>query len=492
MKSGKKFIGSLWNPTLRVVTFYLLAAVLWILFSDQVLSWFTQDPAWLTRLQSYKGAGFVIVTSIILYILLSREVRKLEAKVDENIRISADLQTSNEQLSAIINSSPMVIASLDKQFHICTWNPAAELVFGWKREEVIGKPPPFIPEEFRAEALAIQNRAVNGETIKGYEIRRMTKDGRMLNMLLSSAPVHDRNGDIDQIMAIFVDITERKQAEEKLRQFSGELEERVQERTAALEEANTALTAQIHERLRMENELRYQAESLEAINKELESFSFSVSHDLRAPLRQISGYSHLLLEESGEVLSTQARSDIDRILHGADLMRELVDALLLLSKASRGDLHELKMDLADITREIFQGLHSQEPDRKVTLVVPEHIPVQADPRLLRIVMENLLSNAWKFTGKVQDARIEFGIIHSSDQKIIYYVRDNGAGFPAEEAGKIFNAFTRLHDSEEYPGLGIGLATVQRIVHRYGGVIWAEGEPDQGATIHFTLGQDREG
>ncbi len=150
-----------------MVAIYLLAAALWILFSDQVLSWFTQDPTWLTRLQTYKGAGFVIVTSIILYVLLSREVRKLETKIDENIRISAELQTSNEQLTAIINSSPMAIASLDKQFHICTWNPAAEGLFGWSKEEVIGKPPPFIPEEYRAEALEMQNRSLNGEAING-------------------------------------------------------------------------------------------------------------------------------------------------------------------------------------------------------------------------------------------------------------------------------------------------------------------------------------
>ena len=307
MKFGEKFIDRIWHPTLRVVVIYLLAAALWILFSDQVLSWFTQDPTWLTRIQTYKGAGFVIVTSFILYVLLSREVRKLEAKIDENIRIRADLQTSNEQLTAIINSSPIVIASLDKQFHICTWNPAAERLFGWNKEEVIGKPAPFIPEEYRAEALEMQNRALNGETIKGIETRRITKHGRVLNVLLSSAPVHDRNGAIDQIMAILVDITDRKQSEEKLRQFSSELEGRVQERTAALEDANEALTAQIGERLRMENELRDHAQSLAAINNELESFSFSVSHDLRAPLRQISGYSHLLLEESGKVLSTQAR-----------------------------------------------------------------------------------------------------------------------------------------------------------------------------------------
>jgi PAS domain S-box-containing protein len=492
MEMGKNFFGKFWNPTLRVVTIYLLASVLWILFSDQVLSWFTQDPAWLTRLQSYKGAGFVLVTSIILYILLNREVKKLETKIDENIRISGDLQTSNEQLSAIINSSPLVIVSLDQQLNICTWNPAAEQLFGWKAEEVIGKPLPFLPEESSVESRAIQKRVMEGETIRDHETLRFTKDGRMVNVLLSSAPLHNKNGEIDRIMAILVDITARKQVEEKLKQLSSELELRVQERTAALEETNNALTDQIRERLRIEYELREQTQRLETINNELESFSSSVSHDLRAPLRQISGYSHLLLEESGEALSPQARSDLDRILRGAELMRELIEALLVLSRVSKGDFNEVKIDLAEITREIFQGLSSQEPERKVNLIAPDHLLIHADPRLLRIVMENLLNNAWKFTKKEKNARIEFGVTSSTDNTIVYHVRDNGVGFPAGEAGKIFNAFQRLHDPEEYPGLGIGLATVQRIIRRYGGEIWAKGETDQGATIYFTLGNDREG
>ena len=241
----------------------------------------------------------------------------------------------------------------------------------------------------------------------------------------------------------------------------------------------------------MENELREQTHRLEAINQELESFSYSVSHDLRAPLRQIRGFSNLLLEESGAALSPQARADLDRILRGAASMGELIDALLVLTRVSRADLNEAEMDLAEFAREIFQGLSIQDPGRKVTFVVPEHISIKADPRMLRIVIENLLNNAWKFTSKTLDARIEFGVIHSPDKQPVYFIRDNGVGFSPESGGRIFNAFQRLHDPEEYPGLGIGLATVQRIIHRYGGDVWAEGETDQGATISFTLGKDGE-
>ena len=484
-------IGKYWNPTLRVVTAYLLAAVLWIVVSDQVISWFVQDPVWLTRLQSYKGAAFVVVTSVLLYVLLRREVRKLEAKVDENIRIGGDLRTSNEQLTAIIDSSPLAIVSLDAQFNIVIWNPAAERMFGWKAAEVIGGPLPYLLPETSAESEAVQNRAMKGETIKDLETRRITKDGRVLNVSLSTAPLHNKNGEIDQIMGVLVDITARKLAEEKLLQISNELERRVEARTTALAEANNALTIQIQERVRIENELREQTQRLEAINQELESFSYSVSHDLRAPLRQIRGFSNLLLEESGGALSPQARADLDRILRGAASMSELIDALLVLTRVSRRDLNEAEMDLAEFAREIFQGLRNQDPKRKVTFLVPEHVSIKADPRMLRIVLENLLSNAWKFTSKTADARIEFGVIHSPDKQPVYFIRDNGVGFPSENSEKIFNAFQRLHDPEVYPGLGIGLATVQRIIHRYGGDVWAEGETNQGATISFTLGKDRE-
>ena len=238
-------IGKYWNPILRVVTAYLVVAVLWILVTDQLISWFVQDPVWLTRLQSYKGAAFVIVTSVLLYVLLRHEVRKLEAKVDENIRIGGDLRTSNEQLTAIIDSSPLAIVSLDAQFNIVTWNPAAERTFGWKAAEVIGGPLPYLLPETSAESVAIQKRAMKGETIKDLETRRITKDGRVLNVLLSTAPLHNKNGEIDQIMGVLVNITARKLAEEKLLQISNELEHRVESRTTALAEANNALTIQI-------------------------------------------------------------------------------------------------------------------------------------------------------------------------------------------------------------------------------------------------------
>ena len=488
---GKRILAKYWNPILRVVTIYLLVAVLWILISDQVISWFIQDPTWLTRLQTYKGALFVIVTSVLLFFLLRREVRKLEAEVDKNIQISGELRTSNEQLSAIIDSSPLAIVSLDRQFKITLWNPAAERLFGWKTAEVIGESLPYLLEDLSAELLEMQNRVIKGETIEDFETRRKTKDGRILNVLLSTGPLHNKNGEIDQIMGILVDITARKLAEEKLLKLSNELEQRVQERTIALEETNNALTTQIEERLQIERELREQTQRLEAINQELESFSYSVSHDLRAPLRQIRGFSQLLLEESGGELSPQAQADLDRILRGAASMSELIDALLVLTRVSRGDLNEAAMDLADIARDIIQDLQHQEPHRKATFVIPEHVSIKADPRMLRIIMENLISNAWKFTSQIADARIEFGVVRPPDKMKVYFIRDNGVGFPPESAGKIFNAFQRLHNPEEYPGMGIGLATVQRIIRRYGGDIWAEGKTNLGATIFFTLGKDRE-
>lgn len=232
-------------------------------------------------------------------------------------------------------------------------------------------------------------------------------------------------------------------------------------------------------------QLRRSETSLAAQNKELEAFSYSVSHDLRAPLRSIDGFSRILLEDYDAKLDADGRDSLNRIRAASQRMAQLIDDLLRLSRLSRGELHYESVDLSAMVREIGAELSSQNPERRVTLAVADGVVANGDRQLLRVALTNLLGNAWKFTGKRVDARVEFGT-HDQDGRRSYFVRDNGVGFDPAYADKLFGAFQRLHSSTEYPGTGIGLATVQRVVRRHGGRVWADGVVDQGATISFEL------
>ncbi|MBI4240548.1 MAG: response regulator [Candidatus Rokubacteria bacterium] len=227
-------------------------------------------------------------------------------------------------------------------------------------------------------------------------------------------------------------------------------------------------------------------EELRCKNKELEAFCYSVSHDLRAPLRSIHGFSRALLEDCGDSLSDNGKDSLHRIVAASTRMGQLIDGLLNLSRVTRAEIRSESIDLSSIAGEITAELRQHESDRKVECVIAENAVTEGDPTLLRLVLQNLLGNAWKFTGKQQRARIEFGITEESGEKV-YFVRDNGAGFDMSYADKLFGAFQRLHGEQEFPGIGIGLATVQRIVDRHGGRVWGIGAAGQGATIYFTLG-----
>lgn len=224
------------------------------------------------------------------------------------------------------------------------------------------------------------------------------------------------------------------------------------------------------------------ADAAEAATRELEAFSYSVAHDLRAPLRGINGFSTALVEDVGDKLGPEAKDYLSRISAGAVRMGELIDALLGLSRVSRADLVRQQINLTKLANDVLAQLRAAEPARVVRCVVQEAVMAHGDPQLLRALLENLLSNAWKFSAKQADAQIELG------QRDIdtFFVRDNGAGFDMEYAGKLFAPFQRLHSMSEYAGTGIGLATVQRIVRRHGGTIWAEGRVGQGATFYFTI------
>jgi len=237
--------------------------------------------------------------------------------------------------------------------------------------------------------------------------------------------------------------------------------------------------------LKLESEVVERTKQLQDANKELEAFSYSVSHDLRTPLRGIDGFSQILLDEYQDKLDEQGKTYLHRVRSASQRMAQLIDDMLNLSRVGRAEMNIQQVNLSEIARAIADELHGNQPEREVKFIIQEGINVQGDGHLLRIVLENLIRNAWKFTSKHATAQIEFGV-QKQDEKTVYFVRDDGAGFDMNYAEKIFGAFQRLHSVDEFPGTGVGLATVQRIIHRHGGKVWAEGEVEKGATIYFTI------
>jgi light-regulated signal transduction histidine kinase (bacteriophytochrome) len=255
-----------------------------------------------------------------------------------------------------------------------------------------------------------------------------------------------------------------------------ELEQRVDERTKELRDAHAELQ-------KTNSEVLQATLELQASNRELEAFSYSVSHDLRAPLRSIDGFSQLLFEEYYHRLDEPGRQYLQRVRGACRRMGQLIEDMLTLSRVTRSELHRQKVDLSRLVRTIAAALQQTEPTRPAEFIVAEGVVAVGDGGLLRAALENLLGNAWKFTSKTRQTRIEFG---STENPPMYFVRDNGVGFDMTYADRLFGVFQRLHSERDFPGTGIGLATVQRIIHRHGGRVWAEATMGQGATFYFTL------
>ncbi len=260
---------------------------------------------------------------------------------------------------------------------------------------------------------------------------------------------------IANVSAIFVihDITENKKKEKEIKNLNIQLEKRVNELTT--------------------------------LTKELEAFSYSVSHDLRSPLRSIDGFSLALLEDCSEKLDSQGKDYLQRVRANCSRMSELIDDLLNLSRVTRSEIQYEKVDLSTIAQKIIFNLQKTQPERQVTFVTQDSLVTEGDPKLLYVALENLLNNAWKYTSKHSKAQIEFGAL-KENSRFVYYVKDDGAGFDMTFANKLFGPFQRLHKMTEFPGTGIGLATVQRIINKHGGQVWAEGEVEKGSTFYFTL------
>lgn len=373
-------------------------------------------------------------------------------------QIEADLEQSNSILRAVIEGSTDAIFMKDLQGRYLILNSTTAKIIGKPIEEIVGKNDAEVfPVEIAQQIKQTDRRIITSATSEMIE-EIVLMQGELRTLFTAKTVCRNQQGEVIGIIGVARDISDRKLAEQQIKQLNQDLERRVKERTAQLEVAN----------------------------QELEAFSYSVSHDLRAPLRSIDGFSIALLECYGEQLDDKGKHYLQRVRNASQRMGELIDDLLLLARVTRSEMHCQTVNLSEIVQAIVSDLQHAQPERIVKASVAPQVTAQGDPRLLRIAFENLLNNAWKFTSKKSDPTIEFGTLSQQDNTTVYFVRDNGAGFDQAYATNLFGAFQRLHTADEFPGTGIGLATVKRIVHRHGGRVWANGAVEQGATFYFTL------
>ncbi len=399
-----------------------------------------------------------------------------------------------------LHAAANAILITDREGVVRWVNDAFTRLTGYGASEVLGQSPRLLKSGKQpASFYETMWKTVQAGNVWRGEVVNKRKNGTLYTEDMTITPVADATGAISHFIAIKQDVTDRKKAEEALlraqealRQNNEALEQKVAARTAELRRSNEALECTIaerarhaHEIQRLNEELTLRLAQLQTANKELESFAYSVSHDLRAPLRSIDGFSRALLEDYWDKLDEEGRDHLECVRAGSQRMGQLIDDLLGLSRVTRTELRLRTVDLAAMALSIVSNLKTEDPERQIAFVVPASLPANGDSNLLRIALENLLSNAWKFTSRTAQARVELGQAQKQGEAI-YFVRDNGAGFDMAYADKLFGAFQRLHTTEEFPGTGVGLATVQRIIHRHGGRVWAEARPEEGACFYFTL------
>jgi len=396
------------------------------------------------------GAGVLGV------VLVFRDVTGLRAADDFRAR-----------LAAIVQSSDDAIISKDLNGRIGSWNPAATRLFGYSADEVIGRPISIlIPPDRLSEETDILQRLRRGERIEHFETIRITKDRRKVNVSLTVSPIIDAEGRVIGASKIARDISDRTRAErdlaearERLQKYSKELEQTVADRTA----------------------------ELKAAYRDLEAFTYSVAHDLRAPLRGIQGLLSALSEDARTALAAPQSELLQNAIKRADRLSGLVEDLLKLSQIGTQKIHRQPTSFEDLVNQVIGELKPQTRDRKVEWEIASLPTVQCDPGLMRQAFVNLLSNALKYTRPRAVAKIQVGQTTANGQPA-FFVADNGVGFNMATTEKLFTPFCRLHADPQFEGSGIGLATVERIVRKHGGRIWAEAEPDRGARFCFTLGE----
>jgi PAS domain S-box-containing protein len=357
---------------------------------------------------------------------------------------------------AIINSLPGIFYLFGKDGRMLRWNANLERELGHRRRDIARATPYELiaPEARDATRRLFDLAATTGRTTAGESVLR-SRDGQRIPYFLTANSVEIQGQGM--IVGVGIDLTARKAAEEQVRHLAEQLEQRVKDRTAALT----------------------------AANRELESFSYSVSHDLSAPLRGIDGFARIIEEEYASLFDADGRHYLQRIRAATKRMQGIIDDMLSLSRISRNELVLSSFDLAPMAAKIFEDLRARYPERQVETVVTPDLRVSGDANLVQLALENLLRNAWKFTSHHPTARIELGQLQGPTERV-YFVRDDGAGFDMRYAGKLFREFQRMHPVDKFEGTGIGLAIVNRVISRHAGRVWAEAAVEQGATFFFTL------
>lgn len=395
---------------------------------------------------------FILSLDITARKRVEAELRALNAELERRVEArTAQLENANLVLArhaAIVDFSDDAIIGKTLDGLITSWNDGAERLLGYSAGEMIGKPVSLlIPASRMEEESRILERLRTNQQSAHFETVRRKKDGGEVDVSVTVSPIRDSAGVVIGASKIARDITDAKRTRDAL--------------TLAKNAA-------------------------EAANRELESFSYSVAHDLRAPLRSIDGFSHALLEDYGEKFDAEGKKYLSFIRESAQHMAQLIDDLLALSHVTRSDFRSEAVDLSRLARAAVTRLQANQPERRVDVVIQDGLAVEGDPRLLSVLLDNLLGNAWKFTGKRSEACIELCAKPGDGGVPVYFVRDNGAGFDMTFVSKLFGVFQRLHAASEFEGTGVGLATAQRVVSRHGGRIWAEGDTNRGATFYFTL------
>jgi PAS domain S-box-containing protein len=370
-----------------------------------------------------------------------------------------NLRRAQKRLLMHIEKTPLAVMEWDVNFCVTDWNISAEKIFGYSKFEALGKHANelIVPEPMKSLVSDTWAALIESKGGTRSTNENITKDGRIIVCEWHNTPLVKEDGRVIGVASMASDITKNINAQIELAEHRNRLEELVAQRTSEL---NYAM-------------------------KEIESFSYSVSHDLRAPLRSINGFSTALFEDYYDLLDETGKEYLTRVINACDRMAHLIDDLLELSRLSRSDMKKEKVNLSSLASYAAGKLQEIEIGRKVDIQIIDNLTVDGDPRLLGVVMDNLIGNAWKYTSKNNLAKIEFGS-YKKGNETIYFVKDNGAGFNMRYVNKMFSPFQRLHGNDEFEGTGIGLATVQRLIQRHGGRVWAEGEVDKGATFYFTI------